>query len=44
MVLKIFLKIILMITKKSNIKKRIETQNNLSLFFLAEIFFISRKN
>ena len=42
MILKIFLKTNINDNKKSNIKKRI--QNNLSLFFLAELFFISQKN
>ena len=42
MILKIFLKDNINDNKKSNIKKRI--QNNLSLFFLAELFFISRNN
>jgi hypothetical protein len=40
MISKIFLKDNLIDNKKSNIKKRI--QNNLSLFLLAELFFISR--
>jgi hypothetical protein len=41
MILKIFLKDNINDNKKTNIKKRI--QNNLFLFFLAELFFISRK-
>ena len=44
MVVKIFLKDNINKKKKSNIKKRIKSQNNLLLFFLAELFFISRNN
>ena len=40
MISKIFLKDNINDNKKINIKKRI--QNNLSYFFLAELFFISR--
>ena len=39
MILKIFLKDNINDNKKSNIKKRL--QNNLSLFFLDELFIIS---